>query len=386
MSVKRCARVMVLIATTVLVLACGSSAGGPALPPYLCQGCGTDAECGGAGNRCLDLSSGVAACGIDCGASTCPSGFRCAEVAGGGRNCIPASGQCPGLTACPGGCATGERCDYTTGSCLAAADAGVDAAPPHVGPWPSADGDELDLGSVDHLRFVAVGDCQPEVTNGAYPTDVLTRVMQQMNATAPTFGVFLGDYMDVYPDNYERAVSQLTQFLNARRSFAPELYYVLGNHEKYGANLEAYRNVMTTVFYYSLRAQTPQGSVKLIVLADTRWEPNYQKPWAEAQLGRATTYTFVAHHYPSNSTDDQTGGDVPATLARYPITLELGGHHHRYDVSGRVVTVGIGGAPLAAGDQHWGFVRVEIQPDGRVQGTAYREDTGGVMDTFTVTP
>jgi hypothetical protein len=144
--------------------------------------------------------------------------------------------------------------------------------------------------------------------------------------------------------------------------------------------------MMTTVFYYALRAQTPRGSGKVIVLADTRWEPNYQKPWAEELLGRPTTYTFVAHHYPSYSPDDPTGGDQPATLARYPITLELAGHHHRYDRTGRVVTVGIGGAPLAASDHLYGFVSVEIQADGKVKGTAYREDTGGVMEVFTVTP
>jgi len=385
MNAGTCARMIVVAATSGLLLACSS--GGPStLPPYLCQACASDADCGGAGNRCLDLAGGVAACGTDCTAAACPAGFLCAEVAGGGRNCIPQSGQCAGLSACPGGCAAGERCDYTTGSCLAAADAGVDAAPPHVGPWPSVDGDELDLGTVDRFSFTAVGDCQPAVANGTYPVGVITRIMQQMNARAPTFGVFLGDSMDVYPDNYEIAVAELVQFLDARRSFAPEMYYVLGNHEKYGENLEAYRAVMTPVFYYSLRAQTPQGSVKLIVLADTRWEPSYQKPWAVAQLGRATTYTFVAHHYPSTSPDDQTNGDEPATLARYPITLELAGHHHRYDVNGRVVTVGIGGAPLAAADQHYGYVNVELRADGQVVGTAYREDTGGVMDTFTLSP
>jgi len=78
------------------LVAAGCDGSSPtALPPYLCQPCAIDADCGPAGNRCLDVGAGVVACGVDCSASACPAGFLCAGVTGGGRNCIPRDGVCP---------------------------------------------------------------------------------------------------------------------------------------------------------------------------------------------------------------------------------------------------------------------------------------------------
>ena len=100
---------------------CGGSKSG--LPPFLCLTCGGDADCGGSANRCLDLTSGPA-CGVDCSASSCPSGFVCASVTGGGSNCIPSSGSCPTVTPCNGGCDPGWGCDKATDTCVAIPDGG----------------------------------------------------------------------------------------------------------------------------------------------------------------------------------------------------------------------------------------------------------------------
>jgi cardiolipin synthase A/B len=116
------------------VLCCGGGAcggGSTSLPPFLCLTCGGDADCGGGGdaNRCLDLGNGPA-CGIDCSVSSCPGGFVCAAVTGGGRNCIPSSGSCPAVTPCHGGCDAGWRCDRATDTCVPLTDGGsVDAGP-----------------------------------------------------------------------------------------------------------------------------------------------------------------------------------------------------------------------------------------------------------------
>jgi len=244
----------------------------------------------------------------------------------------------------------------------------------------------LDLGDVGDLVFTTTGDCQPNDANGPYPTALARHVMELMNAERPDFGVFLGDHIDVYPADYALAVTQFSEFLSARSSFSPELYPVLGNHEDWGANLIAYRDMVTSAHYYALMMQTSHGPAQIVVLADSRWEPNYQKPWAEEQLSRNTTYTFVAHHYPSWSNEEPTSGDLPALLARHHVTLEMAGHHHRYDFRNRTLTAGIACAPLAPGADYHGFVRIEILGDGRVRGTVYREDTRGVADTFTVTP
>jgi cardiolipin synthase len=85
------------LACTFVLLLAGCGTGSPAagdLPPYLCAACASDADCGGPGNRCLDLGSG-AACGVECGGAACPAGYLCAQVTGGGRNCVPETMQCP---------------------------------------------------------------------------------------------------------------------------------------------------------------------------------------------------------------------------------------------------------------------------------------------------
>ncbi|HEY3354663.1 MAG TPA: phospholipase D-like domain-containing protein [Polyangia bacterium] len=127
---------------------CRSTAPQPApLPPFLCQPCGADADCGDPANRCLDLSQGGVACGIDCTSASCPTGFLCATITGGGANCVPASGACPAVApSCTGDCDAG----VTPDDAGAPPDAGhppqdaghppqdarppqADAAPPSVG-------------------------------------------------------------------------------------------------------------------------------------------------------------------------------------------------------------------------------------------------------------
>jgi cardiolipin synthase A/B len=126
---------LILVAVT---LGCGGGGGQTAsLPPHLCLPCSSDADCGGAGNRCLDLSAGSVACGTDCSAATCPDGFTCASVTGGGANCIPTSGACPANSPCGGSCPAGWRCDEASSTCLAPADAGppqTDGGQPTDGP------------------------------------------------------------------------------------------------------------------------------------------------------------------------------------------------------------------------------------------------------------
>jgi predicted phosphodiesterase len=380
------ARVALVLVVLAGASGCGTST--TSLPAFLCKACSSDADCGNPANRCLDLSGGGVACGTDCSASSCPAGYLCASVTGGGRNCIPSSGQCPTAGPCNGGCANGWSCDQANNVCVPPGDAGAppDGPPAHVGPWPQQDGDVLDLGDLGMLRFTVAGDTRPTDPGGAYPIATITHIMQLMDEKQPSFGVFLGDYIYVSPANYTQAAQQMSWFLGARANFRPELYYVLGNHEAYNGNADAYHALMTNANYYALFGQTAKGSVKLIVLADTRWEPNYQKPFVLAQLAKPTTYTFVVHHYPTYASSDPSDGDIKATLAGQPITLELAGHYHLYEQRNRVITVGNGGAPLADSSDFFGFLVVELQADGSVTGTAIREDTGLPVDTFTVSP
>ena len=112
---------LVLLSGLTGLAGCGGSKAG--LPPFLCLSCGGDGDCGGNGNRCLDMSSGPA-CGVDCSASSCPSGFVCAGITGGGSNCIPSSGSCPTVQPCNGGCDPGWTCDMGTDTCVRIPDGG----------------------------------------------------------------------------------------------------------------------------------------------------------------------------------------------------------------------------------------------------------------------
>jgi cardiolipin synthase len=128
-------RLLVVLLGVLFALGGATTCGGgtTSLPPYLCQACNSDADCGGGGNRCLDLSQGGVACGVDCSGTSCPGGFLCATIAGGGANCIPAAGVCPSPGGCPP-CAAGTVCDSGSGACVPLLDGGIppgDAAGQH---------------------------------------------------------------------------------------------------------------------------------------------------------------------------------------------------------------------------------------------------------------
>jgi cardiolipin synthase A/B len=112
-----------LLALTLLAGLAGCGGSKTQYPPFLCLSCGGDTDCGGGANRCLDLTSGPA-CGTDCSASSCPSGFVCAGITGGGSNCIPSSGSCPAVQPCNGACDSGYTCDLATDTCVRIPDGG----------------------------------------------------------------------------------------------------------------------------------------------------------------------------------------------------------------------------------------------------------------------
>ena len=68
------------------------------VPPaeVLCQPCGTDLDCGGLEDRCVDLQDG-SYCGTACQTGDdCPTGAVCQDLGGGNRQCIPELGVCGG--------------------------------------------------------------------------------------------------------------------------------------------------------------------------------------------------------------------------------------------------------------------------------------------------
>jgi len=91
-------------------------------PWELCRPCVSDADCGGADDKCVRLGDVESFCGLACEEqSDCPSGFTCLEVNIAGftavaKQCVPSSMQCPCLAMHAGSATT---CDITNqwGTC-----------------------------------------------------------------------------------------------------------------------------------------------------------------------------------------------------------------------------------------------------------------------------
>jgi hypothetical protein len=242
---------------------------------------------------------------------------------------------------------------------------------------------------VSDLVFAVVGDTRPQYPDDpkGYPTDVITKIYQGVAASQPqpSFVVGTGDYQ------YSKATSpdpQLDIYLGARKAFAGPFYPTMGNHECTGAtgsNCGAgtvdgttmqYTGFLTKLLapagqtspYYVIKESARDGSwtAKFVFVAANAWTAD-QGTWLEAQMGQATTYTFVVRHEPAY--DTQAPGVAPseAIMAKHPYTLALVGHTHTYRKSGaREVIIGNGGAPIT-GNVNYGWALVLRRADGAIE-------------------
>ena len=250
-------------------------------------------------------------------------------------------------------------------------------------PSPQNDGDDLDLGHFEHLRVGLLGDTRPAVAGGVYPTQTITHIYQEVDKRAPDFAVTLGDYIYVSPTNLPMAKAQMMTYLGARANFHGNVYYVLGNHEGYGDNIVAFRQVMSNAAYYSLHGTVGTSTFKFVIVADDSWNST-QEVWVKQALAMQTNYTFVCRHHPSYNTDTNEMY-ILSVIQPYPRTLLIDGHTHLYQrQSTREIVIGNGGAPLDS--SYFGYVMMDVDPAGTVTITAYRESDDAQMETFSVSP
>ncbi len=94
----------------------------------VCSPCSSDAECGGPNDLCIGYPDGGQFCGRACTGGDCGDGFVCARTSGGLAQCAGLQGEnftCAGVMPEPSGCtldsmcAANQRCDTTTGECVA---------------------------------------------------------------------------------------------------------------------------------------------------------------------------------------------------------------------------------------------------------------------------
>lgn len=384
-----------------------------------CVACVTDQDC--SGGSCVQIA-GDTYCASACANGACGDGTACATVTSVAGDpvsvCAPTSGACAyappdaaaggtcgalvgpataaGCASCKGqscqanGCYGGWWCDTSTKKCVAPpqtcapTDAGppFDAGPPPVGTvGPNG-------GSLSHLEFAVVGDTRPPVIDDTknYPTAIITKIYQGVQATGAPFAVSTGDYM--FASTYgTQASAQLALYLGARKAFAGPLFPALGNHECTGAvtsncgqgtadgvtkNYAAFTSALLGPIqqpnpWYAIEVDHTQmaWTAKFVFIAGNAWS-SAQAQWLQQAMAKPTTYTFVIRHEPQAATTAPGVTPSEQILSQYPYTLKIVGHTHTYARYGREVVVGNGGAPLTSG-AGYGYAMINQRQDGAMQ-------------------
>ncbi len=268
---------------------------------------------------------------------------------------------------------------------------------------------DIQPAAVTELRFAIVGDTRPtnEDDTASYPTAVVTRIWDDVNAETPQppFAISTGDYMYASPANHEQD-PQLDLYLGARAHYPGPVYAAMGTHECTGsttsncgdgapdgvtANMTAYLDRMVRPlgpnrawYVVHLAAQDASWTAKVVVVAANVWNDE-QAAWLDTTLSTPTTYTFVVRHEPDYATAVDGVNKSGAILAAHPLTLLITGHVHTYAhlPDSREVIVGNGGAPLVDAIDY-GYAIVFRRPDGALDFTAYDYMTRAVIDHFAV--
>jgi len=257
-------------------------------------------------------------------------------------------------------------------------------------------------GTVDHLFFAVIGDTRPGNIDDTvnYPTAIIGKIFQDLQAMSPRpqFVIATGDFM--YANTTSgTAQPQLSLYASARNAFTGTLFPAMGNHECDGftadnctsltqtQNIVAYMSTLVTPIgkslpYYSIPVNATDGSwtAKLVTPACNFWSTT-QQTWLTQQLTTPTTYTILFRHEPADATTGPCVNAVETLMTQHPYNLSLVGHTHTFQLTGKEVIVGNGGAPQTA--VPYGYATVERLSTGW-QVKQYDYSTGLPVNTFLV--
>jgi len=291
-------------------------------------------------------------------------------------------------------------------------------------------------GSISRLVFGVVGDTRPpnEDDVGGYPTSVITKIYQDIEALSPKppLVVGTGDYQFSSTSSNSQATQQIDTYMQARAGYTGAFFPAMGNHEcgvasgcstsdncncvagqggTNTANLQAFLSGMMapisqTKPYYSINVNATDNSwtAKFVITAANAWDST-QQSWLETTLAQKTTYTFVVRHEPSDSSTPPPGvAGIDALLTQNPYTLLLTGHNHNYGhwtsylgtpacgsncpPASREVVIGNGGAPLSSTKYDYGYAVFSQRCDGAIVADEY-DYMSGATDSyfhFVITP
>lgn len=273
-------------------------------------------------------------------------------------------------------------------------------------------------GSLSRLYFAVVGDTRPpnEDEVSSYPTAIITKIFQDVQAQSPAipFVVSTGDYQFSSTGSSSTASQQLSLYLQARSLYSGVQYTAMGNHECTGAdasncgsgntngitaNYTAFMKqllapIQQTSPYYAVNINATDGSwtSKFVFIAANAWDST-QSSWLTTTMGKATTYTFVVRHEPTESSGGAPGVSPSDTIiAKYPYTMLITGHSHTWDSFGyntpKEILVGNGGAPLSNTSKNYGFAVMNQRSDGAIVADMIDYQTLKPISTFhsVVTP
>ena len=259
------------------------------------------------------------------------------------------------------------------------------------------------------LTFAIVGDTRPASIDDTsnYPTSIITKIYQDIEATSPKpqFAIGTGDYQYASTSGNEQ-MPQLQAYMAARAAYSGPFYPAMGNHECTGytdsncgsgntdgitKNMSDFISVMLSPIsqtspYYVEKMQAGDGSwtAKVVVVACNAWDST-QASWLTSALSDATTYTFVVRHESAADMSDTKCSQSQSIINAHPLTLLIVGHTHEYHhtSSAKEVIIGIGGAPLTSGT-NYGYTIVSRNNDGTLTVTTYDYKSHSTIDSFKI--
>jgi Calcineurin-like phosphoesterase len=447
---------LVVAAPAAIAVACAHSGSSGAAACILCV---QDSDCA-AGSKCAQLG-GDSYCASTCtSSSACPSDQTCTMASGANGEqlevCVPNTNMCGGSSGTGGGATSSSSSSgnpnvcgsldgpTVTASCTSCKTSGqtcqangcyggwwcnVDTntcqAPPSPSSCPTSSSSSSSSssstssgttgsigpngGTISNLNFAIIGDTRPanEDDTANYPTAVITKIWQDVQAHNPPFAVTTGDYMFASPSGTQ-SVSQLQIYVQARNSYTGTVFPAMGNHECTGGttsecgqgnpdgitnNYNAFVSALLsplgkTLPYYTINVNGTNNAwtAKFVFVACNAWTST-QSTWLTGELAKPTTYTFVVRHEGSDAPTVPCVTPTATIMAEYPLTLLIAGHTHTYAyyASEKQLIVGNGGAPLS-GSVNYGYVIAEQQSSGQIQFTSYDYSTNAAVQTFSVGP
>jgi hypothetical protein len=328
-------------------------------------------------------------------------------------SCCTGCGSSHSASCQANGCWGGWACKRDTCKCAAApavcvaGPTGSTGTPAPTGvPGPTGTPGPIGIygGTSTTLHFAIIGDTRPPVIDdtSAYPSAIITKIYQDIQAENPDFALTTGDYIFSKPAGTTSG-PQFDMYLSARSHFSGTVFFTMGNHECTGSatslcgpglidgetnnfiNFKAklLSTIARTDPYYDVRINAADGtwSAKFVFVAANAWS-TAQAAWMTKAMAVPSTYTFVVRHESMTVTGSGVSGSN-AIMAQYPYTTLLAGHTHtfKYDTSHREIITGIGGAPLVDA-VNYGYVVGERRTDGAIAFKLIDYSTRAVVQSF----